>query len=73
MPIYRYECINCKEEFEKIMSLADRYENKIIIACPSCNSEENNILISRTSFSLKGAGWYKDGYSSAKKPPEDDN
>ena len=62
MPLYRYQCNACEEEFEKIISLADRYEYKILVKCPICGSEETNTLISRTSFSLKGGGWYKDGY-----------
>ena len=45
------------------MSLKDRYENKVIVMCPLCESEENNLLVSRTSFSLKGKGWYSDGYT----------
>ena len=64
MPIYNYRCTNCNIEFEKIMSLKDRYENKVLVICPSCGSEENNIMVARTSFTLKGEGWYKDGYKS---------
>lgn len=46
------------------MSLKDRYENKVLVICPSCGSEENNMMVARTSFTLKGEGWYKDGYKS---------
>lgn len=66
MPLYRYECLNCMTSFEKIVSLKDRYENSVEIECPKCGSIENKILISRSNFSLKGSGWYKDGYQSEK-------
>ena len=62
MPIYRYQCTDCELEFEKVMSLKSRVENSQAIVCPACGSENCNSLISRTNFSLKGGGWYKDGY-----------
>ena len=62
MPLYRYKCNDCNEVFEKIMSLSERYKDKVVIVCPDCGSEENSSLMSRTSFTLKGSGWYKDGY-----------
>ena len=62
MPIYSFKCINCDTEFEKIMSLSQKLDDKTTIPCPKCGSEENTPLISKTSFSLKGGGLYKDGY-----------
>lgn len=38
-------------------------ENKLGIYCPDCGSTDVNPKISRSSFKLKGAGWYKDGYT----------
>jgi len=34
--------------------------------CEACGSQALERLISQTSFQLKGSGWYKDLYSSAK-------
>ena len=63
MPLYGYKCTECGAEFEKLMSLKEHYDDGIQIFCLDCGSGENTLLMSRTSFSLKGGGWYKDGYS----------
>ena len=33
--------------------------------CPHCRSRRVKRLISRTSFALRGGGWYADGYGSS--------
>ena len=63
MPIYRYRCSSCNVEFEKLMSITQKCNPDTIIICPNCNSEECYSILSKTSFSLKGGGWYKDGYT----------
>lgn len=60
MPIYEYECTTCAHRFEVLVR--DRMAQ---IACPKCECEKLNRLISTCAFSLKGGGWYADGYSSA--------
>ncbi len=63
MPIYEYQCEECKEELEVIQKVSD----DPIETCPSC---QNNTLKKKTSmsaFHLKGGGWYKDGYGGGKK------
>ena len=59
MPIYEYHCEKCNETFEVFQKIND----DPVSNCPKCN-EKVKRLISNTSFSLKGGGWYKDGYSS---------
>ena len=62
MPIYEYKCDVCEEiteEFDKITSTTKTIE------CSLCGQPANKI-ISLGSFHLKGAGWYKDGYSDKK-------
>ncbi len=59
MPIYEYQCKACKHTFELFQKISDKPEGK----CPKCGEPASRI-ISQTSFSLKGGGWYKDGYSS---------
>ena len=49
------------------MSIKERKESDSV-DCPSCGSIENESLMARTNFSLKGKGWYKDGYSSEGSP-----
>lgn len=63
MPNYLYRCSNCDARFEKFMSIQEKCDPNTQISCPSCGSDEVTSLISKTSFSLKGKGWYKDGYS----------
>jgi len=64
MPIYRYKCENCESEFDKLMSLREREDKNFHIFCPICDCDKCTPLISKTSFSLKGEGWYRDGYKS---------
>ena len=61
MPIYEYACEKCKSEFE----LEQRITDDPVKSCPKCRSRKVKRLISRTSFVLKGSGWYSDLYSSA--------
>ncbi len=67
MPIYRYKCASCVIEFEKIMAMrmAESTKNRLTseVECPECGCQDVTPLISRTSFALKGKGWYKDGYT----------
>lgn len=60
MPIYEYRCKGCKKEFEVLQKITD----EPLAACPKCGKQVKR-LISQTSFSLKGGGWYKDGYASS--------
>lgn len=57
MPIYAYKCPDCGEEFERVKSIKD----ETIELCPKCEAEAKR-QISRTSFQLRGSGWFKDGY-----------
>ena len=70
MPIYRYKCSSCIIEFEKIMSMrmAEATKKRLNkdIQCPECGCSEITPLLPHTSFSLKGGGWYKDGYEKDK-------
>ena len=61
MPIYEYACDKCESEFE----LEQRITDDPIKSCPRCKSRKIKRLISRTSFVLKGGGWYSDLYSSS--------
>lgn len=61
MPIYEYACGKCGHEFE----VEQRITDAPIKTCPACRSRKARRLISRTSFVLKGSGWYSDLYSSS--------
>jgi len=58
MPIYEYECISCCNVFE----VFQRMTENPLTACPDCAGSVKK-LVSRSSFQLKGSGWYADGYS----------
>lgn len=58
MPIYEYRCPDCGHEFESMRRISD----DPLKECPECGKQEVKKLISRTSFVLKGGGWYKDHY-----------
>jgi putative FmdB family regulatory protein len=60
MPIYEYNCTNCGV-FEEMRKVSD----PLIKRCPKCKGKVERI-VSRTSFVLKGSGWYATDY--ARKP-----
>ena len=73
MPIYEYRCQSCGFKFEvkqKFDDAAPHCDNKVINGSVEriCGGKCDK-LISKSSFSLKGGGWYKDGYC---KPPSED-
>ncbi len=68
MPIYEYACAKCESEFE----VEQRITEDPVKTCPKCRSRKVKRLISRTSFLLKGSGWYSDLYSS-NNPSKDQN
>ncbi len=67
MPTYDYGCKACGHEFEKEQRISDKPVKK----CPSCGKLQAKRLISKTSFVLKGGGWYSDLYASSGKPAAD--
>ena len=59
MPIYEYGCEKCGHTFERLQKVSD----EPVSECPDCSaSGAVKKLVSRTSFVLKGGGWYKDHY-----------
>jgi putative FmdB family regulatory protein len=68
MPVYEYVCEKCKHEFEAEQRISD----EPIRTCPKCRARKVKRLISRTSFVLKGSGWYSDLYASPGAKKEGD-
>lgn len=62
MPIYEYGCEACGHRLETQQKLSE----PPLKTCPACGKDALTKLISPTAFVLKGGGWYKDGYGSAK-------
>ena len=62
MPLYEYECKQCKRRTEKIQKFSDAP----LTVCPHCGGPLEQ-LIHAPAVSFKGGGWYADLYSSSKK------
>lgn len=60
MPTYEFECIQCANKIELIQKVKEDPP-----VC-SCGAGKMKKLISRTSFILKGTGWYKTDYANRK-------
>lgn len=64
MPIYEYACSTCG----KINDVLQKVNDPAPEACVECSSKGTlSKVVSRSSFVLKGGGWYSDLYSSTKK------
>jgi putative FmdB family regulatory protein len=61
MPLYEYECTECKRHTEKIQKFSDAE----ITQCPHCGGLLERV-VSAPAISFKGGGWYADGYGNAK-------
>ena len=64
MPIYEYECKQCDKTFEVKQSITEAP----LGACPDCGGPVRK-LISASTFTLKGGGWYADGYTHSQPTP----
>src|SRR4051795_11193623 len=62
MPIYEYQCGACGHRFEEWQKMSD----KPVRTCPKCKAKKVEKLISATTFTLKGGGWYSDLYAGPK-------
>jgi putative FmdB family regulatory protein len=60
MPVYEFQCPNGKIT-EKMVKMGTRQ-----ITCPHCGKKATKIM-SACTFTLKGGGWYADGYGSSSK------
>jgi len=61
MPIYEYECSECG-----VFEVTQRITENNLEECPVFKRSLQRLL-SRTSFSLKGSGWYKTDYTNYNK------
>lgn len=61
MPIYHYKCKACGREFSVKEDRMTSGRTQDCIEVPFCSGKANR-MVARSSFSLKGEGWFKDGY-----------
>lgn len=64
MPIYEYQCEHCGQSTEFIQKLSDAPH----VTCPLCGQDALKKTVSRTSFQLKGSGWYVTDFKDKNKP-----
>jgi putative FmdB family regulatory protein len=67
MPIYEYICEKCGSHIEVIQKVSDAPLKR----CQKCRGKLEKIM-SRTSFQLKGSGWYLSDYSRKSSPETKD-
>ena len=58
MPIYEYQCAECNKIFEAFQKINDNP----LTECKFCKGKVEQV-ISKTSFQLKGGGWYVTDYA----------
>ncbi len=63
MPVYEYLCNVCNIQFE----LRQKFSDPPADQCPKCGGTVSK-MVSAASFSLKGVGWYGDGYGAKAEP-----
>ena len=57
MPLYEYKCTKCGT----ILEVLQKFSDEPLSRCRECSGKLKK-LISRTSFQLKGSGWYVTEY-----------
>jgi putative FmdB family regulatory protein len=62
MPIYEYQCKKCGKQFEAFQGITE----PDLKTCKFCKGKVQKMM-SLSSFSLKGSGWYATDYA-GKKP-----
>ena len=64
MPVYEYQCTTCNDRFE----LRQKFSDAPVTTCPECGGSVRK-LISSTAFTLKGGGWFAEGYGGGSAKP----
>lgn len=65
MPLYEYECAQCKERVEILQRMSDPPYTH----CPKCGGEVRK-LVSSPAIQFKGSGFYKTDYGKSETKSE---
>lgn len=65
MPVYEYECQNCRHHFDILQKMND----DPLSECPDCKHHSLVRLVSAAGFQLKGTGWYVTDFKNKDKNP----
>ena len=68
MPLYEYQCTQCKERAEILQKFSDPPYSH----CPKCGGEMKK-LHSSPAIQFKGSGFYKTDYAAKKSEPSSDS
>lgn len=60
MPLYRYECKSCGNQFTVLVRQQAQADDSV---CPKCGSEDTRRMVSRVAIQFKGSGYYKTDYA----------
>ena len=63
MPMYEYRCEGC----ERVIEVRQKFSDAPLSTCATCGAPLKK-LISQAGFTLKGGGWYQQGYTEASSP-----
>lgn len=66
MPVYEYRCNACDHQFE----LRQKFSDPPADSCPKCGGAVHK-MVSTVAFSLKGGGWYAEGYGAKAEAPKE--
>lgn len=64
MPLYEFQCDQCKYTIEEIVAVKDRDTH--IVQCYECGRPMRRKVPDKMTFKLRGSGWSIDGYSNAR-------
>lgn len=67
MPFYEYQCNNCGKLTEVLQKISDPR----LTQCGDCGADALIKLVSKTSFKLKGSGWYVSDFRGDKPSAKD--
>ena len=65
MPTYEYECLSCRQRFERKQSFSE----EPVRVCPSCDGEVRKVL-HVPGIVFKGSGWYVTDSRKSTEPSE---
>ncbi len=68
MPLYEYECSDCKKRFEVLQKFSD----DPVTACTHCGGPVT-LLICAPAIQFKGTGWYVTDYAKKSQPAAETN
>lgn len=64
MPLYEFQCQSCQSIEELLMKISDPQP----AVCPKCGRGPLVKMMSKTSFVLKGSGWYATDFKTKPNP-----